>query len=578
MDKSGNTYSRAEPQTPLEKEVLQLIDSTGEGIYRLDADGSCTLANRACADLLGYEDASELIGKPMHELMHHNCPGADTPAFRTCRDCIVFKKGESIFGADILIERADGLHFSAEFRCHPIYDEGAVTGAVASFTDITARRRAERALQRAYDELESRVAQRTKELEAANRALMEKESRFRSMFLHSATGMAIVAPDARFLQVNNAFCFMLGYSEKALLTKTVLEITHPGDTRTSADYLQRLLEGGIDAAIFEKRYLHKGGRTIWGSVSLSLLRDPQGTPLYFVIQTQDITKRKLAEQELARYQNHLEAILEERSAELARSEKELKDFAYIVSHDLRAPLVSIQGFTDELRHGLKQLQGTIEGERSRFSKAAQAVLKYELEEHIPESMEFIEASTLKMDTLVQAILKLSRMGHQELNHEWVDIEELVKNDLKTLAYEIENKGIKIEQHPLPTLYTDPLVMQQIFGNLLSNAIKYLLPERPGVIRICAEQAHGHTTFHIHDNGRGIAADEIGRVFEIYQRAGDQNEPGEGMGLTYVETLVRRLEGRIWCRSKLGEGTTFSFSLPLRAPPQTGQRGDGGVPA
>ncbi len=563
MEKSNDIHHRAEAHTGLEQEIHRLIDSTGEGIYSLDADGNCTLANRACVDLLGYKEASELIGKPMQQLMRHDCPGTHSPAFTTCRDCVVFQKGEPVFGADIQIQRTDGLHFSAEFRCHPIYDKSVVTGAAASFTDITARKQAEQALQKTYDELESRIAQRTNELKAANEALVEKESRFRSMFTRSAIGMAILSPDAQLLQVNHSLCFMLGYSEKELLHKTIQDITYPDDAQISADYLRRLLEGGIDAAIFEKRYCHKEGHTVWGSISASLLQDPQGTPLYFVTQIQDITKRKLAEQELVRYQDHLEAILEERSTELARSEKELKEFAYIVSHDLRAPLISIQGFTGELRHSLTLLHPAVEAGLPHFGEAQQALLKHEIDQHIPEAMDFIEASTSKMDALVKAILKLSRMEHQRLSYEPVDIGLLGQQELKTLAYAIETQEITIEQSGLPTLYTDPLVMQQIFGNLLSNAIKYLSPERPGIIKISAEQNHNGTRFHVRDNGRGIAADEIDRVFDIYQRAGDQKEPGEGMGLTYVEALVRRLHGRIWCQSELGEGATFSFSLPQK---------------
>ncbi|MCF6353976.1 MAG: PAS domain S-box protein [Candidatus Polarisedimenticolaceae bacterium] len=563
MEKNNNIHHRAETHTECEQKIHRLIDSTGEGIYSLDADGNCTLANRACVDLLGYEEASELIGKPIHQLIHHDCPGTHSPTFITCQDCIVFQKGEPVFGADIQIQRTDGLHFSAEFRCHPVYDKGIITGAVASFTDITARKRAERALQKAYDELESRVAQRTNELQAANKALMEKERQFRSMFTSSAIGMAILSPDAQLLQVNSSLCFMLGYSEKELLNKTIQDITHPDDVQISTDHLRRLLEGGIDAAIFEKRYLHKEGHTVWGSISASLLQDTQGTPLHFVTQIQDITRRKLAEQELIRYQDHLETILEERSTKLARSEKELKEFAYIVSHDLRAPLTSIQGFTGELRYGLKLLHPAVEAGLPHFGETQQVALKHTFDQRIPEAMDFIETSTTKMNALVKAILKLSRMGHQKLSYEPVDIELLVKQELKTLAYAIETQEITIEQSHLPTLYTDPLVMQQIFGNLLSNAIKYRSPEQPGIIKITAEQDHNGTTFHVRDNGRGIAADEIDRVFKIYQRAGDQKEPGEGMGLTYVKTLVLRLDGDIWCQSELGEGTTFSFNLPQR---------------
>jgi signal transduction histidine kinase len=114
---------------------------------------------------------------------------------------------------------------------------------------------------------------------------------------------------------------------------------------------------------------------------------------------------------------------------------------------------------------------------------------------------------------------------------------------------------------LPDLVADRTSMEQIFGNLLDNAVKYLEPGRPGSIAVSAERGDGEIVFHIRDNGRGIAKEDISKAFEIFRRVGRQDVPGEGMGLSYVKTLIRNLGGRIWCESEPGKGTTFSFTIP-----------------
>ena len=395
----------------------------------------------------------------------------------------------------------------------------------------------------------------------AEGALRESEARFRSAFADSAIGMALVSPDARLLQVNNSLCQITGYSEKELLEKTFQDLTHPDDLHIGADYLARLLEGEIDAARFEKRYIHKDGHTIWVLITTSMLRDAEGNPLHLVAQTQDITSGKQAERELTLYRDHLEEIVAERTASLDRAEKELKNFAYIVSHDLRSPLTSIQGFAGELRHSLEAIREAVEVGLPAFDQARQDAMKREIEEHIPEALDFILAGVSKMDGLVKAVLELSRLGRRELQHEAVDIKQVVERNLKALAFTIEEQGIEVKLGPLPILNTDRLAMEQIFGNLLSNAVKYQDINRPGIIEVSAEEGEDVTTFHVRDNGRGIAEKDISRVFEIFQRAADHGEVGDGMGLTYTQTLVWLLGGRISCESELGRGTTFSFTVP-----------------
>ena len=133
--------------------------------------------------------------------------------------------------------------------------------------------------------------------------------------------------------------------------------------------------------------------------------------------------------------------------------------------------------------------------------------------------------------------------------------------LQALAYQINQRGITVTLGDLPVVAADLVSMEQIFGNILTNAVSYLDPERPGEIEISAERKADETTFRIRDNGRGIAKDDMEKVFAPFRRAGKQDVPGEGMGLAYVQTLVRRHGGRIWCESEAGVGTTFAFTIP-----------------
>jgi signal transduction histidine kinase len=146
----------------------------------------------------------------------------------------------------------------------------------------------------------------------------------------------------------------------------------------------------------------------------------------------------------------------------------------------------------------------------------------------------------------------------------VRTEYVVQTLLESLAHQIDMHKAEVTIGPLPDLVVDKTAAGQIFGNLLDNALKYLEPSRPGKIEITAKENAGETTFTVRDNGRGIAKEDTQKVFELFRRVGRQDVPGEGMGLTYVKTLVRRLGGRIWCESEPGVGSAFSFAIPARA--------------
>ncbi len=275
--------------------------------------------------------------------------------------------------------------------------------------------------------------------------------------------------------------------------------------------------------------------------------------------------------EAARTNEQLQAELRERkqaegrlktySEDLMRINEELKNFAYIVSHDLRAPLVNIKGFSHELSQAVKEFTLLLEKHLDRFDDGEKQRLEGLLKKEIPEALGFIGSSIMRMDALINSILKLSRLGRNELKPELVDTESVVHALLKSLAHQIDMHNVQITIGTLPEIIIDRTAIEHIFGNILDNALKYLGPARPGKIEVTSERNAEEAIFSIRDNGRGIAKDDIPKIFDLFRRAGRQDVPGEGMGLAYVKALVRRHGGRIWCESEPGVGTTFSFAIP-----------------
>jgi signal transduction histidine kinase len=243
---------------------------------------------------------------------------------------------------------------------------------------------------------------------------------------------------------------------------------------------------------------------------------------------------------------------------LRQTNQEIRDLARVLSHDLRTPLANIRGFSGEIEHALRELRRIINDHMSNIDENAKTVLGAIMDRDIPESLGFINLSVGKVDKLINSVLNLSAVGYRELRFEKVELESLVQSVLKTLSHQIDESGVRIKVGRLPVIVSDRAAMEQIFRNILDNAVKYVAPGRPGEIEITSEPNDEGTIFHVHDNGRGIAADNLMRVFEPFRRVGKLDTPGDGMGLTCARILIRGLGGRIWCQSEESAGTTFSF--------------------
>ena len=285
--------------------------------------------------------------------------------------------------------------------------------------------------------------------------------------------------------------------------------------------------------------------------------------------------RDEAESKLRDNYLNLEATVDERTADLREANDEIQRFAYIVSHDLRSPLVNIMGFTSELEElrgdifrrisALARTQSPEAASPENATNSAEPALQgpdKQLSEDFTEALSFIKSSIGKMDRLISAILHLTREGRREFVPAQIDSRELIESIVKTVAHQALEAQAQIRIENLPDIVSDRLALEQIFGNLIDNALKYLKTGVPGEITVRGRTKLGFAIFEITDNGRGIDPKDHQRIFDLFRRAGTQDKPGQGIGLAHVRALVRRLGGTMSVASELHQGSTFTITLPI----------------
>jgi len=261
----------------------------------------------------------------------------------------------------------------------------------------------------------------------------------------------------------------------------------------------------------------------------------------------------------------LEQRVEARTADLARANADIQRFVQIISHDLRAPLVSIVGFTGELQESLGSLRMLVD--RSDAGNEADDPVMREARaaatELLPEAIGYIRSSTEKMERLIGAVLKLAREGRRPLKVEPIDLREIVAGAADAIQHQLTEADGKIDiDMDVATIQSDRFSIEMIVGNLLDNAVKYHAKDRPLRIKVRTSAiADDHLEIEIVDNGRGIAERDQARVFDLFKRSGTQDRPGEGIGLAYVLAVLHNLGGDISLTSELGRGTSFRLRMP-----------------
>lgn len=263
----------------------------------------------------------------------------------------------------------------------------------------------------------------------------------------------------------------------------------------------------------------------------------------------DITARKLAETEIRKL-----------NQELLAKNKEMENFLYITTHDLRSPLVNIQGFSQNLQRFLDEIRGALAEAGLPPERAAQT--RKLTEEKVPEALGFVLESSAKMDALLGALLKVSRLGRQELRPERLEMGPLLQRIVDTMLFQVREAGAEVKIGALPPCRADAVSVSQLFSNLLDNAVKYRAPERPLTIEVGGELRAGRAVYRVVDNGPGIPADDLERLWEVFYkppRPGRKN--GEGIGLPMCRRIAERNGGAICVEPAPGGGTVFVVELP-----------------
>jgi len=391
------------------------------------------------------------------------------------------------------------------------------------------------------------LADITERMDAEN-ALRDSEERFRATFEQAAVGVAHVSLAGRFLRVNQRFCDIVGRTRDEMLASTFQEITHPDDLDADLSHLREVLSGSITTYSMEKRYIRKDGSYVWVNLTVSLMREPDGRPGFFISVVEDVSARKRAEEKEQRLAHEVE-----------RRKAELEQLIYAASHDLRTPLISVQGFVGELKLSLKDLLAELE--RSDAPPEFRSRIVELTRSDIPESLRFIDAGTSRMAELLSGLLRLSRLGRTAFRAERLDMNRVVGEVVRSLEFTARAAGAEVAVGDLPACIGDPMQVGQVFANLVENALKYRSPVRAPVIRITGRHQGDSVVYCVEDNGSGIAPDMRERVFTPFFRVDPKAGSGEGLGLTIVGRIVERLGGRVWVESDPGKGSRFFVALP-----------------
>ena len=494
-----------------EARIRLLLDSINEGVYGIDEHGLCTFCNPAAVRILGYPDASDLLGKDLHALIHHSTPTGAALPLEECRIHRAVRAGKAAHADDEVFWRADGTPVPVEYRTAPILAGDRRLGAVVAFADITRRRKSEEAM-RLRDRALKAIAQ----------------------------GLFITDPrrsDEPILYVNAAFEQLTGYQRREVSGRELEVLTGPSTDPAAVNALQAAFAEGREASV-ELVLKRKGGTEFWASVVVSPVHEPEtGVVTHFVGVITDITDRKRYEDELRAAKEAAEAANRSKSAFLAN-----------MSHELRTPLNAIIGYAEMLQE---------EAEDSGHEEGTADLAK-------------IQTAGRHLLGLINDVLDLSKIeaGKMELYPETFDVAEAVRAVADTARLLAQKNGNALEVEigaDVASMHSDLTKVRQSLLNLLSNAAKFT---SGGTITLAVRRDRSPegdmVSFEVRDTGIGMTPEQVGRLFRPFTQADastTRRYGGTGLGLTLTRRFCRMMGGDVMLSSTPGAGSIFTIRLP-----------------
>ena len=396
-------------------------------------------------------------------------------------------------------------------------------------------------LQHALEELQvaqEELLQQNEELALSRQAVEAECQRYQELFDFAPDGYLVTDAEGTIQEANHAAAALLHVAPEFLVGKPLLVFMAEGEWKTFHTHLSRLLRVGWKET-WEMRVQPRGHAPFDASLTLAAVRNVQGRVEGLRWLVRDITERKQAKEEICKLNAELEQRVIDRTAQLAAANQELEAFSYSISHDLRAPLRAMDGFSRLL----------LEDYAPQLSLDAHRYLQK------------VRDNAQQMGQLIDDLLAFSRLSRQPLKTQPVAPAELARQALADLRSEQEKRHVDIAIGELPVCQADPALLRQVFVNLLANALKFTRRREVACIEVGCQYTAGQCVYFVKDNGVGFDMRYAPKLFGVFQRLHRAEEyEGTGVGLAIVEHIVRRHGGQVWAEAVVDKGATFCFTI------------------